>query len=108
MSNPSYPLDRASVVARGLINMRGQVKSTQTYLATMQTLLAKYEQGSPAERSQAPEFLLRIVNLEDVLRVLAVYIELGEQEQSRLTGQLPLFEESEGTHPARKREGGAA
>lgn len=90
---PSYPLDRASVVSRGLINLRHQQRDTQRYLDTMRTLLAKYEQGSPAEQRQVPEFRLRIVNLEDVLRVLAIYIELGEQEHKRLSRPPSLFDE---------------
>ena len=95
MNIPSYPTDRAAVVSRGLINLRGQMKSTKKYLETMQALLAKYEQGSPAEMKQVPEFRLRIANLEDVLRVLSVYIELGEQEQRRIAEQPALFAESE-------------
>ena len=89
---PTYPTDRASIVRRGLINLRGQVKSTRTYLETMQSLLAKYEQGPPYEQEQVPGFKRRIANLEDALLVMSVYIELGEQELRCLKAQPTLFE----------------
>jgi len=86
------PTDRASLVTRGLINLQEQIKSTQHYLATMHTLVARYEQGPPFEQAQVPGFKERITNLEDVLRVLAIFLELGKQEQQRLAGYLRLFE----------------
>lgn len=96
MTTSSYPTDRTSIIARGLLNLRGQVKSITGELEWTKRHLAEMQEADRTiEVQRVAEFRLRIVNLEDVLRVLAVYIELGEAEQKRLSKQPTLFEESE-------------
>ena len=94
MNVPTYPTDRSSIIARGLTNMRGQVKSIEQELAwTQRELHAMQERNRELETHRMAEFQRRIINLTDVLRVLSLYIELGEAEQKRMKHQPSLFEE---------------
>ncbi len=95
MNVPTYPTDRSSIIARGLVNMRGQVKSIQGELDWTQRKLTEYAED-PLYSKRIPEFQLRVTNLTDALCVLALYIELGEAEQKRMKHQPSLFEEVSG------------
>jgi len=94
MTIPSYPTDRASIVSRGLVNLRKQQKTIQHELEwTKRELDAMLERKRTLEAARRAEYEVRVINLTDVLRVLALYIELGEAEQKRMKHQPSLFEE---------------
>lgn len=86
MSNPTA--DRAGLLARGLLNLRGQQKSIERELAwTQERIIVTRASG---DTTYLTEYLTRASNLEDVLLVITVFIELGEQEQQRLLPQSAL------------------
>ncbi len=104
MNTPSYPTDRASIVNRGLVNMRSQIKGIEkdierdcNFIEEKMELLPKLitHDAKKGLEKQIAERMIRVDNLRDVLRVLAIYIELGEQEQKRLALQPSLFTEQE-------------